>query len=48
MKIRTISGVTFFGLKRSARAATCSAVDSPPDVQGLINKVKAKERQEHT
>ena len=29
---RAISGVTFFGLKRSARAAACSAVDSPPHV----------------
>ena len=27
---RAISGVTFFGLKRSARAAACSVVDSPP------------------
>ena len=29
---RAISGVTFFGLKRSARAAACSVVDSPPHV----------------
>ena len=27
---RAISEVTFFGLKRSARAAACSAVGSPP------------------
>src|SRR5258708_39231950 len=29
MNIHAISGVTFFGLKRRARAATCSAVGSP-------------------
>lgn len=29
---RAISGVTFFGLKRSARAAACSVVDSPPHI----------------
>jgi hypothetical protein len=32
---RAISGVTLFGLKRSTRAAACSAVDSPP--HALLN-----------
>ncbi len=48
MNIHAISGVTFFGLKRRARAATCSAVDSPPHVHGLNHKVGATERQGHT
>jgi hypothetical protein len=41
---RAISGVTFFGLKRSARAAACSVVDSPPHVQLNDNGEATEER----
>jgi hypothetical protein len=43
-----ISGVTFFGLKRSARATACSAVDSPPHVLKLNNNGDVTERRERT
>jgi hypothetical protein len=41
---RAISGVTFFGLKRSARAAACSVVDSPPHVTLNDNGEMTEER----
>jgi hypothetical protein len=40
---RAISVVTFLGLKRSARAAACSAIDSPPHML-LNDNAEAMER----
>jgi hypothetical protein len=46
---RAISGVTFFGLKCSARAAACSAVELPPHVVELNdNDGEMTERRERT